>query len=745
MGGSKDGIKNYFAPWYHVKHDHSYTWFEGMNYPYGENPVFADAQPLISNVLRFISRNIVDIADYTVGILNLLLVLSVLLAAFFLFLIFRRIQVEAIFAAIAASLIALLSPQILKFTGHYALGYTFYVPLIWYLALRYFENYQFKFSLWIAGTIFLAAWVHPYYLMISAVFLSAMWLFQTLFRYRDLSWGHRIRDFLLQIILPGFAFILILKLTDPVTDRPYNPYGFEEFTASWRTVFLPYSIPFLIWFKRFHIEMEQSWEGVAYVGASGVAMFAFFWFRIVRRGVKGIFKKWIPRRHFAWISLQSNLAISVAAGLLVLVFASGFPFSIQPELMTDFFPPIKQFRSLGRFAWVFYYTWSVFTFYLIYLAFRAHRIKGRKILAYTFVLLPLLFLFAESFDYNRSLARRIKLVKVPNVAHNGQNSPWISSIKPDRYAALIALPYFHVGSENFGTQGSASLPQAFEASIKTGLPLMNVMMSRTSLGQTWASLQVASEPYSPLEILPAMSDDRPVLGLRIGQRPTLDGAYLRPRPPFIYQKGKIKLYPIFLKKLASTLLQQKTKVADTLFQHKNGYATASPEPVLFIEDFEATGDTDGYLKGKGKTLFLHENNTLFSGKLKVNPGDTVILSLWVKIRADRLAITMFGFEEKDDADKDNVSWSYPSLNRSIKAFDGSWALCEREVIITSATHRCLVNVTRWKKRPKSLVVDKLMIRRKGRAIYFLENGRPISINNRHIPLLISDSLFVQTP
>ena len=100
MGGSVDGLKNYYTPWYHAKWDSSYTWFEGMNYPHGEHVVFVDAQPLLSNTIKAV-HSVVPVADYTVGILNYALLLSVIGTALLLFLILRKFKVDPWFAALA--------------------------------------------------------------------------------------------------------------------------------------------------------------------------------------------------------------------------------------------------------------------------------------------------------------------------------------------------------------------------------------------------------------------------------------------------------------------------------------------------------------------------------------------------------------------------------------------------------------------------------------------------------------------
>lgn len=60
-----------------------------MNYPYGEMVLFTGNQSAIANTIKFISENITDISLYTIGIVNLLMLFSIVIAALFIFLIFR--------------------------------------------------------------------------------------------------------------------------------------------------------------------------------------------------------------------------------------------------------------------------------------------------------------------------------------------------------------------------------------------------------------------------------------------------------------------------------------------------------------------------------------------------------------------------------------------------------------------------------------------------------------------------------
>ncbi len=68
-----DGMKNYFTYLYHIKYDSTFWVFEGMNYPFGENIVFTDNQPLLSNIVKWI-YNITPMSNETlISIHNLTL------------------------------------------------------------------------------------------------------------------------------------------------------------------------------------------------------------------------------------------------------------------------------------------------------------------------------------------------------------------------------------------------------------------------------------------------------------------------------------------------------------------------------------------------------------------------------------------------------------------------------------------------------------------------------------------------
>ncbi len=106
LSSGGDASKNNFTPAWFVKYDEG-TRFTGMHYPYGEHVVYTDNQPAISWVLNLIDNNIYPIHNYTVGILNMLLLVSILFGIIFLFRILTYYRLPGWYAAIMALAIGL--------------------------------------------------------------------------------------------------------------------------------------------------------------------------------------------------------------------------------------------------------------------------------------------------------------------------------------------------------------------------------------------------------------------------------------------------------------------------------------------------------------------------------------------------------------------------------------------------------------------------------------------------------------
>ena len=91
ISATGDGIKNYYTVLYHIKYGSGF-WFKGFAYPYGELLNFTDGQPALAYPLSLLTKAGVPVANYSLAILNGSMLLSVIVCAWFLYLIFLRIN-----------------------------------------------------------------------------------------------------------------------------------------------------------------------------------------------------------------------------------------------------------------------------------------------------------------------------------------------------------------------------------------------------------------------------------------------------------------------------------------------------------------------------------------------------------------------------------------------------------------------------------------------------------------------------
>ncbi|MEL6654300.1 MAG: hypothetical protein AAFQ87_26220, partial [Bacteroidota bacterium] len=240
LGGSYDGLKNYFTPSWFVKYDAG-THFSGMNYPFGEHVSFTDNQPLFSWLINLVDDHIYPIADHTVAVLNSLVLWSLILGMLMLYKIGRHYGLPAWYAVPVAIVLALLSPQIHRFAGHYALAYVAYLPILWWSLIRMTDGPR---PWWATGGsllwLFLGGLIHPYYLLMGSIFGFAFLGLQAIPAHRGRSFRRKkLIQAVLVLLLPLIVFQIFMAITDPVTDRPPVPSGFFYYRARLEAIFLP--------------------------------------------------------------------------------------------------------------------------------------------------------------------------------------------------------------------------------------------------------------------------------------------------------------------------------------------------------------------------------------------------------------------------------------------------------------------------------------------------------------------------
>jgi len=741
LSSSGDGLKNYYTPIYHVKYDASYSHFDGMNYPYGEQVVFTDNQPILSNVVRFISINLVDISDNMVGIINGSMLVSLILCCGFLFLVFRQLDLPVWYSVLIAIGIGFLSPQLGRMNGHYALAHSFVVPLLLWLVLRFRSSESIKNSLLIALTVLVVAGLHFYYFALTAFFLSGYFFFQFLGNRGWANFKKQMGHYLLQAILPLVVLQIWFLFTDSVTDRPTDPYGFLVFKADWVSVFLPLGYPLeKVLFPNLDLE-KISWEGRAY---AGIVAGLFSCFLVLKMAWVAVQKL---RRKKAQLFDRPALSYVLGAGILLLLLAIGYPFAfeweaegkiLKADFLLDYAGPLKQFRGVGRFAWVFFYVINILAFYAVYRAVEKYMRSGW--VHYTILAVPLLLLFYDGYHYNKYPKYGLgALPELEDKVNPQLANPWLESINPDDFQAIVPLPYFHIGSENFGVRaGGETVKNAFIASMITGLPMTAVQMSRTSFSQTEKNIRLSLEPYRPLEYMANLPNSKPFLLWR--EKSELIPDYQQR----LIEQG-IKLYEDDQKLLLSIepavwneLVQIKKKHSwnlwktDTLYQRGELYATDSTTAFYYASFNDNSSEKDYHGSG-GYEGEMKDYNRLYHDKLSEFDTVPCVFSAWIYMGEDTYPAVRFVFEELDDNNQ-YLDYTARSVEQLLVVLDNGWGLIEFPFTPHDPNNSFHFLIQRDTRKSLKVWADEVLIRPVTLDVFHQEGAQELMHNGRYYPL-----------
>ncbi|MBL4754696.1 MAG: hypothetical protein JKY52_14020 [Flavobacteriales bacterium] len=729
LGDTHDGFKNYYTLIYHIKHDSTYSRFEGMNYPYGEQVVFTDNQPLLSNSLKFISNNLVDISAYTVGILNTLMLLSIVITCYILFLLFKRFRIPDLWAVLFAIGIGFMAPQVHRMSGHYALSYGFIIPLIMLLWVRFKESPLLKNSLAIGAVVLMAALLHMYYFALSAFFLAGYWVLTNIAKRKKEHLLSTLVHLFLQVILPFVILQLWFILTDSVDDRPADPYGFLAYRAHWQGIFLPITYPLGNFIHSIKALPQIEWEGISYVGIIPGLIFLRY---LVLLSWKIISSK---GKTIVGITTDPTLNYLFLTSFCILIFAFGYPFKLNLEFLLEYLGPLKQFRSIGRFSWVFFYAANLIAFIVLYSIIDA--LNTKKVTSTVLLSLSVAILFYESYTFHNhrpfyALNKTAELAS-PKTTEFRKNA--ILGIDTGPYQAILPLPYFHSGSENMIVHDRGTLgKKTMLASILSGLPLCAVNMSRTSLSQSLNNIQLILEPYSSYKVFDTYPSNKPLLlWIEKGAQLSEDERTLVNEARFIYEDGKVSLAVLEIQQFYDILNERyrttREEVVDSTL-HLFGSFLTRDSVLNFYHEYKL--DSDGIIKNwdsEPSTGDMSDKNEIFNATLPMQDTVPYVLSLWVNFQEDLQPTARVFFDElsPDGELVFSHSWSFGEL---AKLLDDNWALLEYKFKPHAKDNRMRFTLTRETFLNLTITWNHLMIRPAANDIYMIRDEQTIYKNGR---------------
>ena len=463
-----DGLKSYYVFDYQLNYQKTYNHFAGLNYPYGDSYLYTDGFPALQAIMQFLPF----LGAYHVGIIHLTLILGFLLTSIFLYLILKFYTNTPWISLIGALCLFSLQPQFIRLFGHLSLAYSCVIPMGWYFLLRFIhDKNKWKWSAILFCTNSLWFFTHGYLGLMLILFLGVVILFQ-LKIWRNLQHFIQIVFFL---GVPLLLFFLISKWSNSVIDRTTEPFGFFEYQAQWKSVFLP-SEGFLHDVIEKYIPFTNvNWEGFAYIGFTGLLSLTILLFFSITSFIKQKDLTILPKE--LWFFLIS--------GVVLLFYSFGFPFNQFPSLL-DVFGPLKQFRAIGRFAWPFYFVCGIISFVSMHWFYLNASNPLKKQIVLAFIFLGSMMYFWEA---SQTLLKKRVYSKNTFLFENlsADQREMIQFIQKNKatYQCILPLPWFHVGSELYSKEPNIqTMGNTLIASAHTGLPLYSCMMGRTSFRQS---------------------------------------------------------------------------------------------------------------------------------------------------------------------------------------------------------------------------------------------------------------------
>ena len=472
--GGVDGIKNYYALSWYLEHNESWTQFEGMNHPNGDLVVFTDGHPLLAWLLRCVGIG----GCAAVGVLNLLILLSILPATWFTSRILQAENISPVPAAFLALLVVVVLPQWERLGGHFSLSHMWVIPLLVWLLYKTLQSAPSARRNALFALASLALYfTHPYLgLMASGLALGVGFWSVLLTTTQKNKWlGFALGAGILPILIfQGWIWVF-----DTHLNRPTDPSGFWQNHSHIAALLTPQHGPLARLLQGVFNGGNIRWEVRAYIGFAALAL------GVVRATL------FIRERKVSVDPTNAAMNVLLGSTSLLALFSLGWIFQAFPALV-DWFSPVKNFRVLGRFAWPWVY------FVNLALLGWAWKQSFASKLSRNVLLAVLLLGFWEAGEWHWALGREsIKTANKFSEPLGEAMQDVIEFAAQHGCTSILPLPYFHKGSEFWDTPADELLvEQTMMASFHSGLPMLSSIMSRTSIEETRTHLSWRSPfPY----------------------------------------------------------------------------------------------------------------------------------------------------------------------------------------------------------------------------------------------------------
>lgn len=706
---SEDLIKDVYTTSYHVAYDDDATQCRAMNYPYGEYYTFTGLQPLVAMPLQALRDLGVEHPERAVlPLMNLMIFLSIVLCAVFLFLLFHELRLPTWYAVAGALLVTLMSPQLERMGGHLSLSYYCAIPMLLYFTLRHLRSGCWVWSALCGLFCLLFSLSHPYYLMFYFVVSVAEHIY--LFSRRSQNGWSIVRigtSFAMQTVVPLLLFLLFTNIGLQPGERTAVPSGFHTYRGRIVGILFPYGRMYFM--NDSHLFSSVQWEGRNYIGLLADVVLFVVLYRFVRNLLRRRFRQSIRPTD----SRELNFFLAVAT--VFALFACGFPFQWLPHNTVSYCGPLAQLRAQGRFVWLFYYVINIVAVYQLFQWSKELQVKWRV------VLMSAVFLLfageATAFNWHNRDWFVGKWEEWTDYDNQLPVNKSLQQLNKDEYQAILTLPVFNVGSELvYISQKDNMFVRSALLSMKTGLPLVCNESARSVIRQAWDCIAISRPAWVPLEYAGNLPDSRPLL-LAVSLDSTIlsdaEKLFLKHAEPIMEWNGAM---------LYSLPLEAFQEVEDeTAEQMHQMYRQALEEPVDAVVENRVLVSGD-----------IHKHLTIFDSTVNIS-GD-VEISFWMDhILDDQYSRTTIHFKayDADGNCTDLFNWGVDPLIYIVNTSTNE-GLIRLNAYLPDSCQRLRIEARNSMMRPSPVSFHSLLVRPADKHVAFSYAGKDY-IDNIPLP------------
>ncbi|NQY66746.1 MAG: hypothetical protein HRT72_03360, partial [Flavobacteriales bacterium] len=403
-----------------------------------------------------------------------------------------------------------------------------------------------------------------------------------------------------QSLIPLIVYLVFVRITDVHLARTSNPYGFFSYCADMESVFLPSREPLAPFFKSILPKYGQEWEGVSYVGIVSILTLILIIYGYIK---KSLTKS--PSNLFDNYFNSPHLRNMLIASFIVLMFSMAYPFRWGMRELIDYLGFIKQFRSPGRFAWVFFLVVNVLAITIIDKIINEAISNKKKTLGYFLLVLTFFIYGKEGYSFHKIASKQI--TKSENVFDKSQltesYSNVLAHIDPDRFQAILPFPFYCIGSENFGLEGSNQSSVASKIiSFHTSLPIMAAHSARGSILESKKLMQILTPNFYEKKIQDDILSNKEFLIVCTKEQIGINEKRILNKATPLYEEGEIHLFSILKEDLFgeenTASINEFNNIKDSLL-YKNGFLSTDSSLVLY-NDFD---DQESNITFRGKGAY----------------------------------------------------------------------------------------------------------------------------------------------